>query len=699
MSRIVTRSKKATRAVSVQQDEIDGATSSSAGGGEAQVTSAPPRKQARTTKTNRPKKNKENVLLGLLILPIELFTEIMHNLKPIDILNLSRTCKAFRSLLMRRSSEPIWKRAAENLAYRLPPPPPWLDMPQYVSVVYTNDCSACGGKAARKESKWDPEFQPVLLVRLCVACQPNVLIQSNEIPQYIKPLLIITIVNIFPGPGINMTSGDYGLRTEVQKITKEFKENTRRFKKDQDYMRSWLLAKKDAVESHSRLRHWDLIGYVEQDREREKDDLKRHFRRSVQKRLNELGWEHDIAHAGGKEFRSLIAQPRNLTDRIWKNLYPKLQTSLEKARSSRLAALPFLKQKALVKLWETKYHDLGTRVTVHPQHEALVLKPIVARLHPPPPEAMSWPPVKQALDSSPSYNDASSRLLEVWNEICPLVATWQSHIESHLAIRLQEDESFASHSNSNANTMIVSGQAVSGDLRVLLRADSVFQYSGNTTRYFPNDFMEVWQPPGIWVGLNVTSSLIVEGAQSFTVAREQAKALLQCLGHPNASHLSMSAYGKRFVCGICVHLKDKHTKTYDWKGLLSHYTRAQLGEPETEGTMSGPVEVKLSITTRVMHFPKIVASRGHQPVHILSVDDASKYAQHTSMLLTEKPWLSYSEKYACLHCTDGGGLDLPVVLAHVQNTHYIMEPEAHRDYENYDTFIRQSLRATYEYAS
>ncbi|EUC65663.1 F-box protein [Rhizoctonia solani AG-3 Rhs1AP] len=297
MSRINTRSQRATRTALVQQNEIvpsEEAASSSTGGGEAQVASAPPRKQARTTKNTRPKKNKENTLSGLLMLPIQLFTKIMHNLKPIDILNLSRTCKTFRGLLMRRSSEPIWSRAAENLSYCLPPPPPWLDMPQYVSVVYTNNCSACGGKAAPKESKWDPEFQPVLLSNF------GSLIQSDEIPQSLRPLLMITIVNIFPGPGINMSSGDYGLRAEVQKITKEFKENKERFEKDVDYLCSWLLAKKDAIQIHSRMRHWDLIEHVEQDREREKDDLKRDFKRGVQKRLNELGWEHDIAHAWGE---------------------------------------------------------------------------------------------------------------------------------------------------------------------------------------------------------------------------------------------------------------------------------------------------------------------------------------------------------------------------------------------------------------
>ncbi|EUC65664.1 F-box protein [Rhizoctonia solani AG-3 Rhs1AP] len=700
MSRRITRSQRATRTVPVQQNEIvpsEEAASSSTGGGEAQVASAPPRKQARTTKNTRPKKNKENTLSGLLMLPIELFTEIMHNLKPIDILNLSRTCKTFRGLLMRRSSEPIWKSAAGNLSYRLPPPPPWLDMPQYVSVVYTNNCSACGGKAVPKENKQDPEFQPVLLVRLCAACQPNVL-------SYVFSTCLVNIfegsgINILEGPGINMHHGQYGLRTELQKIKKEYKANKIKFADNKKDFRAWKLAKTQAITRYSKRDHWGLIENVEQDRVRQNDDVKYQFRRDVEKRLTEMGWEHDIYYTGGKEWRLLVTQPRRLTDRIWKNRYPKLLPFLEKARSTRLAKLPLLQQKYLNSLWDDKHCDLGTRVIVHPQHAEIASNPVYLRLAPSASEAMNWPLVKQVLEPCPSYEIIKNCVAESWEIIRPLAQTWQHDVESQLAGRLKDDTPFTRTSGPRSNAIIISGQAVSVDLDVLLRADSVFRFTDNTARFFPNDFMDIWDPNGLWLlhYPSVTSSPIVEGAQSFTVAREQAKALLQCLGHPNASHLSMSAYGKRFVCGPCVHLGDTHTEVYDWKGLVSHYTSIQVGEPEPEGTVPDPVKVEIAIAMRVVHCLETLARLGHQLVHILSVDDARKYAQGTTMLFIERPWLSYSKKHACLHCTDCKGLDLPLVLAHVQHTHYIMEPEAHRDYENYEVYIRQSLGATYEY--
>ncbi|CAE7065061.1 unnamed protein product [Rhizoctonia solani] len=667
------------------------------GGGGGQAVSAPPRKQARTTKSKRSKKSKDTSLLGILKLPTELFAEVMRNLKPVDILNLARTCKLFRNILMRRSSEPIWKRAAENLFYVLPPPPPWLDMPQYISVVFTNSCSACGGKPFPKQSKWDPEFQPTLLVRLCVACQPNV-----DIPQHLKPLVTITHVNIFRGPDIEMASGEYGLRAEVQKIQKELQKCAEVFH-NQDELEAWVRARRGEIHDYSRRPHWDLIEYVEQDRDREKYNTKHQFKRSVEKRLTELGWEHDIDYADGK-FWSLIEQPRSLTDRIWKNLYPKLQPFLEEARSQRLVERPLWQQRSLNLLWKDKHHDLGTRINVHTLGDA-ASKPVVARLVPPASEAMHWPLIKQILDSCPTARrDTRQEISKSWEEIRPLVETWQRNTELQLKTRLQENELFTSVSDPNTSSIVVGGQPVSHDLDVLLRADSVFRFIDNTVRYFPDDFLEIWSLQEMFIiamdGLSVTNPQIVEGAQSFTLARKQAMALLQCLGYPNASHLAMSACGRRFVCGICVGWKHGCTKVYDWKGLLGHYISAQLNEPEPDDAVLDPTEDSSPIYfLRTLHYPGIREVLDDPLVYVLSVDDARKYAQDASTLIEDKPWLGYIHEYACLHCTDCSGLDLPTVLAHVRYTHYIMEPKVRQDYENYEVYVQQSLRATYEYAA
>ncbi|CAE6541946.1 unnamed protein product [Rhizoctonia solani] len=616
----------------------------------------------------------------------------MSDLKPIDILNLSRTCKSLRDVLMRRSSEYIWKRATGNLPYQLPPPPPWMDTPQYISVVYTKNCSACGGKAAQPAHKWIPKFQPVLLVRLCVTCQPDVLIRAADIPELLRSLVVISLVYIHDGQDVGMKSGQYGLRAEVQRLEKELKANKSKFAEDNEAYKAWRLENKQAITRYSRDDYWHLHADIEGDQDMQKREVKDQFRREVEKRLTELGWEHDIDFVRRREWQSLVSQPRILTDRIWKNLYPKFESSLNKARSDRLAGLPLLQQENLNKLLSEKYRDLGARIMVRHRH-AVGSKSAHARLAPPASEVMSWPSIKRMLEPCPSNEDIKKCVWENWEIIRPLAETWQHDVESQLARRLEEDVSFTRVPGSG--NIVVSGISVSEDLDVLLRADSIFRFTDNTARYFPSDFMEP-REPSLYLTheLSVASPLIVKGAQSYTMARNQAKALLQCLGQPDASHLSMVSYGKRFVCGICVHWTYTCTNIYDWKELLNHYASVVNLEPDHTVDFNS---LNIDDTTRAMHLPGINAEFNQLRVYILSVDDARKYEQDTATLFTEKPWLSYNQKHACLHCIDSCGLDLLAVVSHVQYTHYIMEPEAHRDYENYDVYIRQSMGATYEY--
>ncbi|KAH7330638.1 hypothetical protein B0J17DRAFT_158869 [Rhizoctonia solani] len=278
----------------------------------AQAVPAPPRKQARTTKNNRSKKNKEISIPGSLKLPIELFVEIMHYLRPVDILKASRTCKLLRGLLMRRSSENIWKRAAENLPYHLPPPPPWLNMPQYVSVVYTRDCSSCSGKAVPRKRTYESEFQPVLFVRLCVDCQPSVLIPFSEIPRHLEALVAITHVDIFSERSIGMDSGQYALRGEVQKLGIQY--DAIKKLTDKDGFNEWERAKIEAIKDHSKRAHWDLVKSIQHDRERQRKEIKHQFQLDVERRLTKLGW-YDIGEFEGKGWKPLTRQARSMTNR------------------------------------------------------------------------------------------------------------------------------------------------------------------------------------------------------------------------------------------------------------------------------------------------------------------------------------------------------------------------------------------------
>ena len=60
-------------------------------------------------------------------------------LHPMDLLNLARTTKDFRSFLMKKSAAPFWKAARKNVE-GLPECPEDLSEPQYVNLLFDAHC-------------------------------------------------------------------------------------------------------------------------------------------------------------------------------------------------------------------------------------------------------------------------------------------------------------------------------------------------------------------------------------------------------------------------------------------------------------------------------------------------------------------------------------------------------------------------------
>ena len=82
---------------------------------------------------------------------LQCFTQIFDFLHPRHLLNLARTSKDFRALLMDRKSAPWW-RAARSQIEGLPPCPKTLSEPAYANLLFFNHCHVCS-----------PDIPPCLL--------------------------------------------------------------------------------------------------------------------------------------------------------------------------------------------------------------------------------------------------------------------------------------------------------------------------------------------------------------------------------------------------------------------------------------------------------------------------------------------------------------------------------------------------------
>ncbi|KAG8701313.1 hypothetical protein FRC08_004171 [Ceratobasidium sp. 394] len=133
--------------------------------------------------------------VNLLMIPIELLSQIASSLSPKDLLILARTCKALRMRFMAKSSVGMWERA-EELVPGLPACPMFLSSPQYAALAFMSECSLCGSDTKVK-------LEANLRVRLCEACHISQLvdvwnIQGNMEQSLINHLSLTTKVPIIP---------------------------------------------------------------------------------------------------------------------------------------------------------------------------------------------------------------------------------------------------------------------------------------------------------------------------------------------------------------------------------------------------------------------------------------------------------------------------------------------------------------------
>ena len=92
--------------------------------------------------------------------PLQIFCYLL----PCDILNLSRTDKEFRNLLMQRSAIPFWKNARKNVP-GLPEPFAEMSEPAYANLCFSPHCHV-------KNSS------PLFVID-CVNCLQQVCLRSN----------------------------------------------------------------------------------------------------------------------------------------------------------------------------------------------------------------------------------------------------------------------------------------------------------------------------------------------------------------------------------------------------------------------------------------------------------------------------------------------------------------------------------------
>lgn len=253
-------------------------------------------------------------------MPLDVLFEIFTHMHPAELLNLSRSCKDFRGLLMTRTAAPFWKAARRNVD-GLPDCPPFMSEPAYANLCFNNQCYRC--------------FKPcqmiywTLRVRLCNACRWMVMCTTTSQLVPVKP--VVFKGRCYMGPmcveaELNAIIVARSAYTTPEEIA-EFEQRQRNFvvevNKFADRGRRWEIDIKDA-------------------RTEEIDIGKKARLEAITARLISLGWEEELGFMK-KDYHSpqlsklpIVNQPGELTDRAWQKTGPKVIKFMEERKAVRL---------------------------------------------------------------------------------------------------------------------------------------------------------------------------------------------------------------------------------------------------------------------------------------------------------------------------------------------------------------------------
>ncbi|KAJ7665462.1 hypothetical protein DFH06DRAFT_1470714 [Mycena polygramma] len=358
----------------------------------------------------RPRNAKKGRLAGLLDISLDVVFEIFGHLQPLDVLRLSRTSKEFRTMLMHKSAISIWRSSLANVVPELPPCPPHMNEPQWISLVFDATCQVCQ-KIARKV-EWR------LYVRLCSKCAKSHLACRQVFPIAQDGLDLSELIPVRPDDKkpykkvyfveeFKKMTTVYGLFTDPEE-KKKFVQRRRELKQTLSEHSKLCLAWADSIAEN---------------RSTELSDLRNDRYDAIVAKLTALGWGHEIDNMlPSDDLRShkAVKLPNALTERTWNTLEPEMVKYMEHMKVKRL-----LREHAAIVL---KRKNIVTKVLRRFKASQLPWTGVM----PGAPDFCEFPKIKEIIEQ-PSEVDVDEQAFEALILDFPgMIATWREKLDEEM---------------------------------------------------------------------------------------------------------------------------------------------------------------------------------------------------------------------------------------------------------------------------
>ncbi|KAI0748050.1 hypothetical protein C8Q80DRAFT_1169806 [Daedaleopsis nitida] len=289
-------------------------------------------KPARTGAVRRNIRGRRGGLKDMPNMPLDILMEIFAVMHPKDLMNLARSSKSFRALLLSTSARPLWKASMEGVE-GLPKCPPYLSEPAFVNLLFFPNCHAC----------LKPNVQSVIFefsARYCPSCKRTRTQSIHEVSRFMQDVRSIT------GPGklqiwfnrIYLSGGTASVhKPEIDDFRARF------ITLDLKGKKALVAESVERVEHVTQaLREFNVWKDSQKGkRSAELDEVRARRVESIKDRLRQMGWEDELDRMTSGQLMSLSYQKfaskaEQLTARGWEKIQEEVFAYMERVKAKRL---------------------------------------------------------------------------------------------------------------------------------------------------------------------------------------------------------------------------------------------------------------------------------------------------------------------------------------------------------------------------
>ncbi|KAF8549177.1 hypothetical protein OG21DRAFT_1470336 [Imleria badia] len=407
-----------------------------------------PAKKRRREEAAPSKKRRRGKPSELCQLNLDVLFLIAAYIHPIDLLNLARTCKSLRDLLMDRSSEFVWKTARQQVK-GLPACPADLTEPEYANLVFYARCHGCG--------KYTTTILWNVRRRFCPGCRIRRLRRLSSCNEIIRKNSVLAVEYI-TAKKESTTRVD---RDQAASFMDDYRQSSdkKQFISDKQKQCRFILQHAKKCEA------WQKKRESERKDEQKRRQLERGQR--IFQRLNQHGYSRELNYFGYSSIQrcrdSDFRTSKPLTDREWERMRPEWAKVMDKFRSRRLEAVVYEpRRRSLVSAYN--------RYVTHPSPEAPTfdLLPHVADL-------ARLPAFRDIINAPEETQVDDKSFTSAFAQLPMLVAEWRKKLDAELAELMEIPLHLSSENASKALTPSSTTQSLNADLDRLHLACALFQ--------------------------------------------------------------------------------------------------------------------------------------------------------------------------------------------------------------------------------